>query len=350
MDRRGRLMHKDRRGDMELTSAWQLVTPARQCPPLIVAPPRGSAPNLYLSSSSAGWEGIQAQAYFEPQEYEGWFSAVTSSVSLMLFRGPGMRIESRRQHGPWRAVSVHEGDLSLRAGWNAPVEVRWKTFADHGAATRTLHLQVSRKLLEQTASEIMAHDPHSLTVQERMGFHDPLLAQIGFALWGELEQPSPTGRLYAESAAHLLAVHLLRRYTPDGADMLEHIEGRRLTQRQLEEVTTYVEDHINEDLTLNALAQHIGFSAFYFARLLRQTTGESPHQFVLRRRVAQARRLLEQADLSLTEVAIATGFAHQSHLTRHFKQRFGLTPSAYRRERLLQRAVEPDEQAREPIA
>lgn len=215
---------------------------------------------------------------------------------------------------------------------------------------RTLHLQVSRELLLQTASEITGHEQRSLTVQERMGFHDPLLAQIGFALWGELERPSPTGRLYAESAAHLLAVHLLRRFTPNGAEMLERIEGRRLTQRQLEEVTTYVEEHLNQDLTLSALAQHIGFSAFYFARLLRQTTGESPHQFVLRRRVAQARQLLEQTDLSLTEVAIATGFAHQSHLTRHFKQRFGQTPSAYRREILLRRAVELDDQASEPIA
>lgn len=350
MDRQARLIQMDRRDEMECKSARQLETPARQCPLQVVAPPRGAAPILYLSSSSAGWVGIEAQAYFEPPEYEGWFTAVSSSVNLMLFRGPGMRIESRRLHGPWRAVSVHDGDLSLRAGWNAPVEVRWKVFADHGDAMRTLHLQVSRELLLQTTSEIMGHEQRSLTVQERMGFHDPLLAQIGLALWGELERPSPTGRLYAESAAHLLAVHLLRRYTPDGADMLERIEGRRLTQRQLEEVTTYVEDHLNHDLTLSALAQHIGFSAFYFARLLRQTTGESPHQFVLRRRVAQARRLLEQADLSLTEVAIATGFAHQSHLTRHFKQRFGQTPSAYRREMVLRRAVEPEEQASEPIA
>lgn len=350
MDHQVRLIQMDRRGDMECKSARQFEAPTRLCPSQIIAPLRGSAPNLYLSSSSAGWVGIQAQAYLEPPEFEGWFSAVTPSVNLMLFRGPGMRIESRRPHGSWRAVSVHDGDLSLRAGWNAPVEVRWRTFTDDGPATRTLHVQVSRELLQQSAEEVMGRAPGSLALQERMGFHDPLLAQIGFALWGELELPTPTGRLYAESAGHLLAVHLLRRYTPNGADMLERIEGRRLTHRQLEEVTTYVEDHLNQDLTLNALAQHIGFSAFYFARLLRQTTGESPHQFVLRRRVAQARHLLEQADLSLTEVAIATGFAHQSHLTRHFKQAFGQTPSAYRRERLLQRAVESDEQASEPIA
>jgi AraC family transcriptional regulator len=103
-------------------------------------------------------------------------------------------------------------------------------------------------------------------------------------------------------------------------------------------VVDFIQAHLTQDLSLDALAQHSGFSAYHFARLFRRTTGESPHRFVLRQRVEHAQALLEQPDLSLAEVALATGFAHQSHLTQQFKRHFGVTPSAYRREHGLARA------------
>jgi AraC family transcriptional regulator len=105
-----------------------------------------------------------------------------------------------------------------------------------------------------------------------------------------------------------------------------------LTPQQLRRVTTYIREHASQDLTLEVLAHQIGFSPYYFARLFRQTTGESPHQFVLRERVAHARKLLTATDLSLAQVATESGFADQSHFTLVFKRALGVTPRAYRRE------------------
>jgi AraC family transcriptional regulator len=165
-------------------------------------------------------------------------------------------------------------------------------------------------------------------MEERCGFQDPLLAQVGFALWNELEQSSPTGKLYAQTAAQLLTVHLLRHYTTVGSGIKE--PSQRLTDQQMRRVTDFIQAHLDQDLSLEALAQQTGFSPYYFARIFRQSTGESPHQFVLRQRVERAMHLLKQGNVPLAQVATESGFADQSHFTQVFKRHFGLTPRAYR--------------------
>jgi AraC family transcriptional regulator len=295
---------------------------------------QSTSPRLFLSSAGAGWKGLEAFAYVEPNELEGWMTPVLPAVSLVLYRGGGMRIEARHAHGSWSAVSVYEGDVSVRAGWGTPSELRWKRIPNSGGPARTLHLHVSRALLERTAEEAAEYDPARLSVVGRTGIQDPLLTQIGLTLWRELEHLSPASRLYAETAAQLLAVHLLRRYTSAGAPVRE-VESGRLTPQQVQRVNDFVQAHICQDLCLDDLARQAGFSAYHFARLFRRTTGESPHQFVLRQRIERARALLDRPDMPLAQVALATGFAHQSHLTKHFKRQVGLTPSAYRRERCI---------------
>lgn len=291
-----------------------------------------AAPYLYLSSTSAGWDGLEAQAYLEPKEYEGWMTQIRSAASLVLFHGSGLRIESRHVNGPWSAISVYDGDLSLRTSWGMPSEMRWRTLSGADATTRSLHLHVSKNLLTHIAEDMTGCDPAHLRMMDRSGFRDPLLTQIGFTLWHELEQPSPAGKLYAQTAAQLLAVHLLRQYTSVGGAIKEQVHGP-LSPRQLQRVKDFIQEHLNQDLGLDDLAKQAGFSSYHFARLFRQATGESPHQFVLRQRIERAQYLLEKPDMPLAQVALATGFAHQSHLAQHFKRQLGLTPSAYRRER-----------------
>jgi len=117
------------------------------------------------------------------------------------------------------------------------------------------------------------YDPARLSLVERAGFQDPVLAQIGFALWRELEQRAPAGRLYAQTATQLLAVHLLRHYTSAAGHIRTPIQV--LTRRQVMRVTDYIRAHLSEDLSLDVLAQQVGFSPYHFARLFRQTPGKA---------------------------------------------------------------------------
>jgi AraC-like DNA-binding protein len=202
---------------------------------------------------------------------------------------------------------------------------------DLSATAFTNTLPIRRLGLQPKQSAELAVAYIDLALMECPSLHDLVLAAVGHALRQELDCPSPAGALYANAAAHFLAMHLLRTVSSVGAALPEP-PHRRLAPAQLERVVDFVQTHLSQDLSLACMAQHIGFSAYHFARLFRRTTGESPHQYVLRKRVERARLLLEQPNLPLVEVAFATGFANQSHLTQQFRRQFGVTPSVYRRE------------------
>ena len=98
----------------------------------------------------------------------------------------------------------------------------------------------------------------------------------------------------------------------------------------LERVREYVEEHLGDDLALAALAGAVGLSPYHFARLFRASTGLSPHQYVLRRRVERARLLLAATDRSLAAIAQDVGFASGSHLATHVRRLLGVPPSRLR--------------------
>jgi AraC family transcriptional regulator len=283
-----------------------------------------TSPLLYLSSEEAGWEELAVQAFHEPMEFEGWMTPALPDIVLILFAGGAMRVERRHVQGPWQALYHHQGDLVLRP--RTFYEVRWKSLSS--VPTQTLHVRLSQQLLARTAQEVAGCDPTRLSIEEHASFQDPLLRQIGLALWRELEQPSPAGKLYAQTAAQMLAVHLLRYYSVGPIVIKDPLQG--LTQQQMTRVMDFVQAHLGQDLSLEALAEQAGFSSYHFARLFRQTTGASPHQFVLRQRIERAQHLLKEREVPLARVASECGFANQSHLTQAFKRYLGLTPRAYR--------------------
>jgi transcriptional regulator of acetoin/glycerol metabolism/AraC-like DNA-binding protein len=95
-------------------------------------------------------------------------------------------------------------------------------------------------------------------------------------------------------------------------------------------VREYVEIHLSESIDLAALAGIAGLSLYHFARAFKQSAGVTPHHYLVQRRVERAQELLARTELSLTEIALATGFSDQSHFARHFRQLLGMTPGQFR--------------------
>jgi len=104
-----------------------------------------------------------------------------------------------------------------------------------------------------------------------------------------------------------------------------------LTRRKLSRVQELIESRLDADLTLQELAVAVGYSRSHFLRAFRETTGVTPHRYVLNRRVERARRLLGETEMSIAEVAFLCGFSSQAHLTPAFRKAYGLTPGEYRR-------------------
>ena len=107
--------------------------------------------------------------------------------------------------------------------------------------------------------------------------------------------------------------------------------GATLTDRQRRRLTEFIEMHIDQSLSLSDLAAVAGLSVSHLKPLFRATFGMPVHQYILARRVERARLLILSADLPLAEIALATGFAHQSHMTHWMRRILGLTPGMLNR-------------------
>jgi len=201
-----------------------------------------------------------------------------------------------------------------------------------GSSTRWTMSQPATSLLLRLApahlratAEDMDLGARTFDLAPAIHIRDPQIERIGWMMQAEDHDAHPGGRLFADSLASALAVRLVALQsapTPSPA--------RALPAWRLRHVIDYVDAHLDQDLTLAELAAVAGFSPSHFKALFRQATGTPVHRFVLERRVERARLRLLEGRLSITDVALETGFAHPSHMARWMRRLLGLSPSQIR--------------------
>ncbi len=149
----------------------------------------------------------------------------------------------------------------------------------------------------------------------------PGVRAIADELAAELQRDDPLAAEAVDSLARLLLVRVMR-------------HGRAsqpLTPRDLARVREFVLAHLCERILVADLAAVVGLSPQRYAQAHARLTGQSPHQFVLALRLAQATELLAHSALGLADIAAACGFASQQHLTHTMRRRLGSTPARWRR-------------------
>jgi AraC family transcriptional regulator len=167
-----------------------------------------------------------------------------------------------------------------------------------------------------------------VTIVPALHDNDPLLHHMALLLQAAVAAEGVVEQLYASVLADALVVHFLRRYTASRPPLRQASGG--LAPSKLRRTIAYVHDHLEQTLSLATLASVAQTSPAHFARLFKQATGRTPHQYVITCRMAYAKRLLVETDTPLSEIAPQVGCADQSHFTALFRKHVSMTPQVYR--------------------
>jgi transcriptional regulator of acetoin/glycerol metabolism len=191
--------------------------------------------------------------------------------------------------------------------------------AEHRAVTvhRAQHFRARHVSLSCSAAPILDGDGRLAAILDVSSF-DPALSEGAHALTGAL----------VKASARIIEQRLVERAVSWRSQPAHHRGG--LPPGSLRRVREYIDSHLAERLSVERLAAVAGLSVFHFARSFKQSQGTTPHDYLLERRIVRAQALLDDTDTPLSEIALVSGFADQSHFTRHFRKRVGVPPSTFR--------------------
>ncbi|WP_026082442.1 helix-turn-helix transcriptional regulator [Mastigocladopsis repens] len=268
-----------------------------------------------LTSLHAGWSGIHFEHHHQPAHDTSEHCLTMHTISIALDLAPTERWfdghrESEYQTKGTTAI-IPAGTLH-RCLWQQEVKF--------------MFVAIDPKLLVHLGVEVAAPEdieliPHFATLQ------DPLILGIMSSLKDELESMNQGDNLYVEQLKTTLVIHLLKKYCVRKPQISTYTDG--LSKSKLRQILEYIQIHLDSEIKLTTLAEMVGISQYYFCQLFKQSMGISPYQYVLQLRVERAKQLLKLPKMTICDVALACGFANQSHFTKHFRKLTGTTPKAY---------------------
>ncbi len=239
---------------------------------------------------------------------------------LLNLKAEPHRVENWRA-GVHRDFVFHQNEIVVTP---AGVESGWRWHETSNVIVITLE-PVKFGHFAQSEVGILLTDEQ---LQDLPIFSDPDICQAGIMLRDALDSDQPGASLIFESLARVFLVKLIQRY---GLERNEDFEfSRRFTSKHYKRVLDLVAGQFHRTISVEELAAEAALSPSHFARLFKETIGQSPMQFVTAYRVEQAKKRLAEPDTPLIDIAHGCGFADQAHFSRVFKQAVGLTPKAYR--------------------
>jgi AraC family transcriptional regulator len=167
-------------------------------------------------------------------------------------------------------------------------------------------------------------------VSPQLGAHDDVMHGLAMALLSRIELAHEHSALFVDHMALAFHAHVIEAY--GSVVTSDVVVVGQLAPWQLRRSLDFIAANLDGDPTIAQLARDCGLSPGYFARAFRRTTGVTPHQWLIRKRIERAQELLLRGRMQLAEVAIVCGFVDQSHLSRVFTKFTGITPGRWRQQ------------------
>jgi AraC family transcriptional regulator len=226
-------------------------------------------------------------------------------------------------HRPLANMPPHQTGVSAYPDRRGSVHARCRT------SPHPIQFRFSRTSLDEIADDAGMPRVVDLHIHTGIAADDFVVRSLGQALLPAFEQPEHVNRLFIDHVLFALGAHLVQAYGGNNARSVPVRGG--LAPWQTRRAKDYLDANLDGDVSVTTLAEACGLSSTHFSRAFHRTTGASPHQWLLQRRIDKARRLLRDPDAPLADVALNCGFANQSHFTRVFTRLIGVSPGQWRR-------------------
>jgi AraC family transcriptional regulator len=277
-------------------------------------------PSHIVKRRAAAWLGVQAEAIqitdCQPFDYK-----FQGSRHLLIVSERSERNDGETQVGNLRS---NLRDLTRKLIL-IPANNRFQGWQDPRVLTRVTYFYIDPKgplLAPELGFEDMEFEP-------RLFFFDAAIWETAQKLKAQIEQQRQGDDRYAEALGAVLCHELIR--LNGGRLAAEPRMSGGLAPWQRKRVEQYVAEHVSERVLLSSMAELVRLSPYHFAHAFKHSFGVPPHRYHMMRRVEEAKTLLANQDVSITEIGRRLGFGETSAFTAGFHKLTGMSPTQYRR-------------------
>jgi AraC-like DNA-binding protein len=274
---------------------------------------------LVRSSRGLGWTNLYA-AITDESPHDGVFGAVPAVWIAMALTPNDLRrtIAGNLEHQllPSNTITLTPSSVGVQD--------------EIATSLKAEHVYLRQSFLNETASEIFKDGNSGRSTDCILNLNDPILQKILGAIRGFLLGSRQNDRLKADYISHVLAVHLLTRYSSigyGGADL----EAPAFNSRETGRIFDYITENISANMSVDDLAQIVNLKTGQFIRRFKATMNMTPHHFLTMNRIYKAKKFLMMPNMEQSQIALLCGFSNQSHFITTFKQFTKFTPNEYRK-------------------
>jgi len=277
----------------------------------------GDPLKIELSSRNLGWDGVLLEKGWSPHFYpeniitESFYFALAVSSPATWKASSGNKTEQ---------IKADPGEVWLNPP-NTPFthEVNEPCFFIILLVDET---ELYRNFTEKLPSR-------KLAFLNQYNVNDPALAGMINLFYEEAKNESRNGKAYIDTLKKLISAYFIKNYS-DYQDIISGNRSTILSDEMVDSVNEYIQSHLYDDISIDSLAFNTGLSRFYFLREFKKATGITPYQYILKFKLEKAVELLLKSDKPIIEIALNLGFTDQSHFTRTFTARYGISPKRYK--------------------